>query len=74
MSTTTTTDPYPVEEREADDAHPHWSSKKGRAQLRQEVRRLMTEVRLADLLPSELFGLINILGEARLRIDAESLR
>lgn len=36
-------------------------------QLRQEVRALMTEVPLVNLLPTELLALVDILGTALLR-------
>jgi hypothetical protein len=36
--------------------------------LRQEVRELMADVHLGDLLPNELLRLINILGGALVRI------
>jgi hypothetical protein len=61
-----------LEKADDEDTHPYWASEKGRAQARQEVQTLMKEVGLADLLPSELFGLINVLGEARLRVEAAS--
>lgn len=41
------------------------------ASLRQEVRALMTEVRLRDMTTAELKALVDILGEASLRIAVE---
>jgi hypothetical protein len=39
--------------------------------LRQEVRSLMTELRLHDMTAAELDALVNVLGDALLRTRSE---